>query len=378
MSPRLKVATNAVSPALLSLLRKDNAPSLGEQTGGTATSLLLKDTTLRSGEQRPTSLLRKDTVLSSGDQTGVTTRTTPTTPYTTVTTAPPAPWVYSAEEMRKIRVDTRMLHPDVRLLTRKLGVWSDKLTCLKKAGHTCQFLKHTVGQHKTCAVVGNGGILLNSSCGAEIDSKDYVIRMDLPAIRGFETDVGRKTNITFLNTSTPNRVERSSLLRNRSLDVYESRLRDINGSVLVSGDRQEMTDLKKAMETYKTHDVPFSFVLLTSHGSFKLGRLIRRTAAKVQGNPITSSAPSTGLATILTATAFCDRIYMYGFFPFHKLPRSRKLLPYHYYPGDSIEPIFLDSRHRMDKEYRFFQDLHSRGVVKMHVGKCQNRTVDSA
>ncbi|KAI8511701.1 hypothetical protein Bbelb_108010 [Branchiostoma belcheri] len=42
MSPRLKVATKAMSPALLSLLRKDNAPSLGEQTSGTATSLLRK------------------------------------------------------------------------------------------------------------------------------------------------------------------------------------------------------------------------------------------------------------------------------------------------------------------------------------------------
>ncbi|XP_070570732.1 CMP-N-acetylneuraminate-beta-galactosamide-alpha-2,3-sialyltransferase 1-like isoform X2 [Ptychodera flava] len=45
-----------------------------------------------------------------------------------------------------------------------------------------------------CAVVGTSGILKGSNCGQEIDSYDYVFRMNYARIRGFEKDVGSKTN----------------------------------------------------------------------------------------------------------------------------------------------------------------------------------------
>ncbi|XP_066284124.1 alpha-2,8-sialyltransferase 8B-like [Branchiostoma lanceolatum] len=364
-SPRLKIATKAISRVSLNILRR-NTTRL-EATTKEPAYILHKNTTKLEVTTKTVPPVQRYNLLKN---TTVQPRVRTTRPTLTTSQTVLSKWTYRAEEMRKIRKDTRMLHPDVRLLTRKLGIWPG--TCEKKLGNSCKLLKHNVGYHTTCAVVGNGGILLDSQCGAEIDSKDYVIRMDLPAIRGFERDVGRKTNMTILNVSTPRRIAVSSHLKNRTRDVYESRLRDINGSVLVAGDRLEMDNLKKAVQKYETHHIPFSFVLLTSHGSFKLGKLIRRTAAKVAGNAITSSAPSTGLATILTASAFCDQIYMYGFFPFHKDAHKRPL-PYHYYPGDSIEPIFLDPRHRMDKEYNFYKSLHQRGVVKLQVEKCDDQ-----
>ena len=52
---------------------------------------------------------------------------------------------------------------------------------------------------KRCAIIGSSGILLNSSCGKEIDEHDFVIRTNLTTVAGFENDVGRKTNLTSMN-----------------------------------------------------------------------------------------------------------------------------------------------------------------------------------
>eukprot|EP00058_Branchiostoma_floridae_P012393 XP_002597881.1 hypothetical protein BRAFLDRAFT_97866 [Branchiostoma floridae] len=53
--------------------------------------------------------------------------------------------------------------------------------------------------HSTCAVVGSSGILLNSSCGNEIDSHDYVIRFNLVPLIKHARDAGMKSNLTVMN-----------------------------------------------------------------------------------------------------------------------------------------------------------------------------------
>ncbi|XP_035683070.1 CMP-N-acetylneuraminate-poly-alpha-2,8-sialyltransferase-like [Branchiostoma floridae] len=273
-------------------------------------------------------------------------------------------WIFNAEEIRKVRNATAILHPDVRLQTHTLGNCQKKARRRRRSCQPAPF-NHTVGNHTTCAVVGNSGILLGSHCGAEIDSKDYVIRMDVPAIRGFETDVGRKTNMTILNVSTPKRIRDSSGLENRTQDVYESRLRDINGTVLVAGARERVV-LKAAMTKY---DNQFSFILLTCKESFKFAPFIHRIASAVSRRYRTPGPPSTGQTTVLTATAFCDQLHLYGFFPFQR-DENKRPVPYHYYPDDYIEPIIQSTRHNMGKEYRFYEHLQKRRVLKLHVGKC--------
>ncbi|XP_073410805.1 alpha-N-acetylgalactosaminide alpha-2,6-sialyltransferase 2-like isoform X3 [Dendrobates tinctorius] len=53
-----------------------------------------------------------------------------------------------------------------------------------------------------CAVVGNGGILNGSGMGQEIDSHDYVFRMNGAITKDFEKDVGNRTSFFSFSTNT--------------------------------------------------------------------------------------------------------------------------------------------------------------------------------
>ncbi|XP_070570720.1 CMP-N-acetylneuraminate-beta-galactosamide-alpha-2,3-sialyltransferase 1-like [Ptychodera flava] len=59
------------------------------------------------------------------------------------------------------------------------------------------FSKESQTKCVRCAVVGTSGILKGSNAGAEIDSYDYVFRMNIARLRGFEKDVGNKTSFYF-------------------------------------------------------------------------------------------------------------------------------------------------------------------------------------
>ncbi|KAE8682446.1 putative poly polymerase [Hibiscus syriacus] len=56
-------------------------------------------------------------------------------------------------------------------------------------------------KYKSCAVVGNSGILLKSDYGALIDSHEVVIRLNNAIIEKFEKNVGSKTSISFVNSN---------------------------------------------------------------------------------------------------------------------------------------------------------------------------------
>ncbi|XP_010292178.1 PREDICTED: CMP-N-acetylneuraminate-poly-alpha-2,8-sialyltransferase [Phaethon lepturus] len=84
---------------------------------------------------------------------------------------------------------------------------------------------------KTCAVVGNSGILLGSGCGKEIDSHDFIIRCNLAPVVEFAADVGIKSDFITMNPSVVQRAFGG--FRNESdREKFVHRLSMLNDSVL--------------------------------------------------------------------------------------------------------------------------------------------------
>ncbi|XP_006824351.1 CMP-N-acetylneuraminate-poly-alpha-2,8-sialyltransferase-like [Saccoglossus kowalevskii] len=154
---------------------------------------------------------------------------------------------------------------------------------------------HRIPRQKTCAVVGNSGILLNSSCGDEINSNDFVIRCNIPEIEGFSRDVGNKTNVTNINLT-------------------------------------RVKDIHKAMEFKK--------------------------------------APTAGMLTIGVAVCLCDKVSVYGFYPFPAGPDGR-FVPYHYF-GEftNITAGSFKTRYGFHQEYLILQKWHQEGLINFVFGSC--------
>ncbi|XP_035680365.1 CMP-N-acetylneuraminate-poly-alpha-2,8-sialyltransferase-like [Branchiostoma floridae] len=262
--------------------------------------------------------------------------------------APESAWHFRPDALTDVRNITAKLNLNSNLRKWKLGNFTEDVD---------------IGHYNTCAVVGNSGVLLGSQCGAEIDSMDYVIRIDLPAIKGYEKDVGKRTSMVLFNLKGPDRIRQSALFKNRSQDVYESRFRSAEGAVLFA-DKRSRKNIETAVKAYK-----LSFPLLSRPGKLRTG--ISRTASEI-ANKKMKGTPSVGLVSVLMMTTFCDHPYMYGFYPFTEDANNNSIL-YHYYPGDFVDPPLHHAfapKHKMNQEYDFNRELHKRGVLKMQVGPC--------
>ncbi|XP_056272271.1 alpha-2,8-sialyltransferase 8B [Pseudoliparis swirei] len=218
--------------------------------------------------------------------------------------------------------------------------------------------------HRRCAIVGNSGVLLNSSCGPDIDSHDFVIRCNLAPVEEYFRDVGRRTNLVTMNPSVVQRAFQD-LVSEEWRERFLQRLRSLSGSVLwipafMAKGGEERVEWALRLILLHTVDVRTAFPSL---------RLLHAVRGYWLTNHVHIKRPTTGLLMYTMATRFCEEIHLYGFWPFPLDPQG-KPVKYHYYDTLKYEYTSSSSPHTMPLEFRTLSALHRQGALRLHTGTC--------
>eukprot|EP00238_Polyblepharides_amylifera_P012549 CAMPEP_0196585138 /NCGR_PEP_ID=MMETSP1081-20130531/49634_1 /TAXON_ID=36882 /ORGANISM="Pyramimonas amylifera, Strain CCMP720" /LENGTH=421 /DNA_ID=CAMNT_0041906591 /DNA_START=42 /DNA_END=1307 /DNA_ORIENTATION=- len=176
-----------------------------------------------------------------------------------------------------------------------------------------QDLKH---HFERCAVVGNGGVLLDDHRnGAAIDGHDAVFRFNDGPTRGFEKFVGRKTTFRLINNAWTRYVAEH---------MHTMPTKFTQGGLILFGQSAkkhfvELCQLSSPKVYYMDHHL--------SSGSRSLYRKVFRKlyqagAVAVAGR---NTAP-TGMEGIMFALAMCSKVNVFGF-----NIDTNSSVPYHYH-----------------------------------------------
>uniref|UniRef100_A0A8D0C5B3 Uncharacterized protein n=1 Tax=Salvator merianae TaxID=96440 RepID=A0A8D0C5B3_SALMN len=235
---------------------------------------------------------------------------------------------------------------------KKLLVNSELLDMLPKR------LSLSYSRTRRCAVVGSGGILLNSRCGQEIDQADLIIRLNLPPMN-FSEDVGTKTSLVTIN---PSIIElRYKGLQARRKPFVDSLRPYKDALFLIPSFTFEKLNAYGYLTLYTMEDFGLfqqTFFLNPKYLA-SLGNYWKQEGLEV-------SRLSTGFMFASIALEFCEHLTLYGFWPF-PYDLSNQPLSHHYY--DNKRPHL--SVHDMPREFSHFLRLYAQGVLRLQLGKCQ-------
>ncbi|XP_033949899.1 alpha-2,8-sialyltransferase 8F-like [Pseudochaenichthys georgianus] len=213
----------------------------------------------------------------------------------------------------------------------------------------------------TCAVVGNSGILTNSNCGEMIDSAQHVIRCNLPSLgKGYEKHVGNKTDIVTANPRgliiKYGPLDGPSRQFVESLHIYGKSLLLLPAfafgfcTPLCLKAAYGIRDLESPIRpTYFNPDY------------------LRRLSKFWRSRGLHRGILSAGLVMVNIALENCANVHVYGFWPFSIHPFELNAVKNHYFDDETVNW----GAHSMPAEFNLLLQLHSQGVLRLHLGNCQ-------
>ncbi|MEE6468280.1 hypothetical protein FKM82_008239 [Ascaphus truei] len=204
---------------------------------------------------------------------------------------------------------------------------------------------------KKCIVVGNGGVLRNSTLGKKIDTYDVIIRMNSGPVLGYEDDVGRKTTFRLCYPES----------------IFSDALHyDPNTTVVLlmfkPHDVKWLSELlmSKRVSTYGFWKKPAMHLIYQPHQLRILNPyVVRRVSQNILNFPTKfpktekPKHPTTGIIAITLAFQMCNEVHIAGF----KYNLSSLNSSLHYYGNDTMSIMAQNEYHNITVEQMFLSDL---------------------
>ncbi|XP_078606502.1 CMP-N-acetylneuraminate-poly-alpha-2,8-sialyltransferase-like isoform X2 [Branchiostoma floridae x Branchiostoma japonicum] len=232
-------------------------------------------------------------------------------------------------------------------------------------------------QFPSCSVVGNAGSLIDSRCGRQIDSSDYVIRCNLPPVGGeYAMDVGKKTDFLSVNPSLFQTVYKK--FKN---GTYEEKfIRDVKEYGLSVLYTHPFRLSKQVKTCFRAHEVLMN-AGMADLTRFSHPKFLDGVTAFWKGLELKEARPSTGLLLTAIAITKCKEVTLYGFWPFPTYNGQER--DYHYFDRPVIRNLQFDDKslefdlltqmnpfHNLTEEFVLLNILHEKGVLKLQIGTC--------
>ncbi|XP_036383600.1 alpha-N-acetylgalactosaminide alpha-2,6-sialyltransferase 1.1 [Megalops cyprinoides] len=223
-----------------------------------------------------------------------------------------------------------------------------------------------------CAVVATGGILNGSRMGKEIDSHDYVFRMNGAVIKGYEEDVGNKTSV-YVHTAyslvsshyTLKKYGFNNILKDESIKyvLIPEGLRDFR---FLEGLLQKKVVSKGEFQSHwpwqyyaSQFDVKRFYVL---HPDFL--RYVRNSflwSSTLEGPYWHIYRPTNGAFTMFLALHTCDIVDAYGF-----ITADHPKYSNYYYERFRKTNVIFYGNHDYGLEIKTWKKLHDANIIRLY------------
>ncbi|XP_002737897.1 alpha-2,8-sialyltransferase 8B-like [Saccoglossus kowalevskii] len=189
--------------------------------------------------------------------------------------------------------------------------------------------------------------LTNYHCRCNEVHSEAQIRSNLPYIKGFTRDAGKKTNFTSFN---PSIIWRRY---NYNISAFNETLSSFTGHLMFA----IITNFSHNFLDYAKHSTTLNTMVLDQKYLLSL-----RQFWNLEKNV------STGMLLFTLGLSVCEEIHLFGYWPFYTDEKGNDL-PYHYTEDLEWSKKTRNS-HTMVSEFQNLRELHQDGVVRLHIGRC--------